>query len=80
MPGKSSECPLDICNTGFCSNDGCNSGICTRMGCHIMTKGEKKLCYIDTNNCDEGLKCMKQDDGCNNGIGRCDKSGESEYE
>ena len=78
MSGKRSECPKDICNTGFCNN-GCHSGMCTKMACHIMTKGENKLCYIDRNNCDEGLKCTKQDDGCNNGIGRCVKSGESEF-
>ena len=79
MPGKRSECPGDICNTGPCSIAGCHSRICTKIGCHTK-KGENKLCYIDTNNCEEGLKCMKQNDGCNNGIGRCVKSGKSEYE
>ena len=80
MPGKRSECPGDICNTGPCSNAGCHTGVCTKAGCHINKKGENKLCFIDSNNCDDGLKCMKQDDGCNNGIGRCVKSGKSEYE
>ena len=78
MPGKRSECPGDICNTGPCSNAGCHTGICTKAGCHVGKKGENQLCNIERSNCDEGLKCMKQDDGCNNGIGRCVKSGESE--
>ena len=46
------------------------------MACHKNTKGENELCYIEGNNCDEGLECMKQDDGCDNGIGRCVKYGE----
>ena len=77
VPGKRTECPNDICNKGFCSK-GCATGACTKVRCHVRTKRENDLCYIEKNNCDEGLKCMKQDDGCNNGIGRCVKSGESE--
>jgi len=74
VPGKRTECPNDICNKGFCSK-GCATGACTKVRCHVRTKRENDLCYIERNNCDEGLKCMKQDDGCNNGIGRCVKSG-----
>ena len=73
-PGKRTECPRDICNSGVCSTKGCVIG-CTKKGCHVRTKGENQLCYIDRNNCGEGLKCKKQDDGCNNGVGRCVKSG-----
>ena len=74
-PGKITDCPADTCNLGGC-NKGCAVGACTRKRCDVHTKGENQLCYIDTNNCDKGLKCMKQDDGCNNGIGRCVNSGE----
>ena len=76
--GKRTECPRDICNFGVCSSKGCVIG-CTLKGCHVRTKGENQLCYIDTNNCNKGLKCKKQDDGCNNGVGRCVKSGELDY-
>ena len=76
-PGKRIECPSDRCNTGHC-NKGCHALTCTRMRCHSRTKGEHELCYIDRNNCEKGLKCTKQDDGCNNGVGRCVKSSEFE--
>jgi len=74
VSGKRAECPGDICNSGFCSKE-CATGSCTKALCHVQTKGENQLCYIESNNCDKGLKCMKQVDGCNNGIGRCVKSG-----
>ena len=77
MSGERTECPGDVCNAGFCSK-GCHTRRCTIKGCHKNTKGENELCYIEGNNCDEGLECRKQDDGCDNGIGRCVKYGESE--
>ena len=77
--GKRLECPWDTCNRGTCFR-GCASTICTKKGCDDVTKGENQLCHLKRNNCDKGLKCMKQDDGCDNGIGRCIKSGKSKCE
>ena len=68
------ECPRDNCNNGYCER-GCASGACTWKDCDDIKKAENRLCYVTTNNCQKGLKCMKQDDGCDNGIGRCVKSG-----
>ena len=79
VPGKITECPRDTCNSGFCLK-GCASGGCTYMGCNDFTKGENQLCLLKNGNCDKGLKCTKQDDGCDNDIGRCVKSGKSKYE
>ena len=77
--GKSSECPFDTCNGSGCKR-GCTTGGCTYVGCKDKTKGENQLCDVKSGNCDKGLKCMKQDDGCDNGFGRCVKSGKSKYE
>ena len=44
------------------------------MGCPSNKKKENQLCVLSMNNCEEGLQCVKQDDGCNNEIGRCVKS------
>ena len=38
-------------------------------------KTENRLCIIEINNCHDGLECVDQDDGCNNGVGRCVKKG-----
>ena len=74
--GERPECPWDTCNIGACLN-GCSAPGCTKAGCNDETKGENQLCHLGTGNCDKGLKCMKQDDGCDNQIGRCVKSGKS---
>ena len=72
------DCPGDTCNIGGCKN-GCYMFGCTRIGCNDTTKGENKSCRLEFGNCDKGLKCMKQDDGCDNDYGRCVKSGKSKY-
>jgi len=71
--GTESECPFDTCNGSGCKK-GCATGGCTYVGCNDTTKGENQLCVVKSDNCDKGLKCMKQDDGCDNGYGRCVKS------
>ena len=76
VSGERPECPWDTCNIGTCVN-GCSSPGCTKAGCNDDTKGENQLCLLEFGNCDKGLKCMKQDDGCDNQIGRCVKSGKS---
>ena len=45
------------------------------MGCWVHGKGENDLCALKQNNCKDGLKCVDQEDGCDNGVGRCEKSG-----
>ena len=45
------------------------------MGCDEHNQNENKLCDLKSNNCKDGLKCVEQDDGCDNGIGRCVKIG-----
>lgn len=73
--GKRSECPWDTCNSSGC-NKGCASRGCTKAGCmkkDAHTKKENQLCVLKRGNCKKGFKCMNQDDGCNNGIGRCVK-------
>jgi len=80
--GELTWCPSDTCNLGFCKN-GCASESCaTWKGCPgkfiefaVQEKYENQLCIIRTNNCKSGLKCVDQEDGCDNGIGRCIKSG-----
>jgi len=74
---EATRCPRDTCNQGFCKN-GCASEFCaTWAGCpgQLRKKHENQLCIIRTNNCKSGLKCVDQEDGCDNGIGRCIKSG-----
>ena len=40
----------------------------------IGLKNENELCTLRRDNCDKGLKCTKEDDGCDgNKIGRCKK-------
>ena len=74
------ECPWDRCNKGKCIK-GCNSGACTRKGCpNGHTKKENQLCVMSRNNCQEGLQCVKQDDGCNNEFGRCVKPSKENYQ
>ena len=45
------------------------------MRCDEHNQNENKLCDLKSNNCKDGLKCVEQDDGCDNGIGRCVKTG-----
>ena len=77
-PGTVTECAGDNCNLGPCNNKGCLSLTCTKKPC--PPRGQRKtlhqLCFIDRNNCDKHLICTKQDDGCNNGVGRCVMYGE----
>ena len=68
------DCPYDTCNRGGCSN-GCWDHTCTKIGCDESNKNENQLCDLKSNNCKNGLKCIEQDDGCDNGIGRCVKTG-----
>ena len=80
-------CPEDTCNQGFCEN-GCAFESCaTWKGCPgeftefaVQEKQENQLCIIRKNNCISGLKCVDQEDGCDNGIGRCIKSGKLKYD
>ena len=73
--GTSAECPSDNCNTAACYN-GCIYGGCTRIGCYgDIRKDENQTCVLSDGNCQEGLKCVDQDDGCDNDYGRCVKSG-----
>ena len=71
---RSVECPLDTCNFGGCHN-GCAGMGCTLLGCDNINKNENQLCVLSINNCIDGLRCVDQDDGCDNGIGRCAKTG-----
>ena len=68
------ECPGDTCNIGGCRN-GCYGLGCTEMMCDEYNKDENKICVLKLNNCKDGLKCVDQDDGCDNGVGRCVKTG-----
>ena len=70
---SNAECPWDTCNAGVCQN-GCASG-CTLMACDDDNKDENQLCDLRQSNCKEGLKCVDQEDGCDNDIGKCVKSG-----
>ena len=71
---KIGDCPDDTCNAGVCDH-GCVVG-CTKMACFgDQRKHENQLCYVSSNNCRDGLKCIAQNDGCNYGLGRCVKSG-----
>ena len=70
---KMIECPYDKCNAGLCQN-GCATG-CTWKGCDDYNKDENQLCDLKQSNCKDGLKCVDQEDGCDNGIGKCVKSG-----
>ena len=36
-------------------------------------KFENQACNLDTDNCDYGLTCQEEDDGCENGVGKCRK-------
>ena len=72
--GMSKECPGDTCNFGSC-DDGCYSLGCTEMACDEHNKDENQICVLKLNNCKDGLKCVDQDDGCDNGVGRCIKTG-----
>ena len=74
--GSVSECPRDICNTGGCDK-GCATAGCSWMGCpNGHTKKENQLCVLSRNNCEDGLKCVDQDNGrCNNDFGKCVKPG-----
>ena len=59
--------------------NGCVGG-CTLMGCWHkesggMKKKENEICSLSRDICGDGLKCVEQDDGCDNGAGRCEKSG-----
>ena len=72
--GRHVVCPRDTCNGGFCHN-GCASLGCTEMACLDYKKDENQLCSLKQSNCKEGLKCVDQEDGCDNGIGKCVKSG-----
>ena len=75
LNGTTVECPSDNCNTAACYN-GCIYGGCTRIGCNGDTrKDENQTCVLSDNNCKDGLKCVDQDDGCDNDYGRCVKSG-----
>ena len=74
--GERSECPWDTCNTGPCLN-GCSTNICTKMGCDERNKNENQLCVLSQHNCKRGLICADQNDGCDNGIGRCIKIGKN---
>ena len=77
FPETLAECPTDNCNSAGCYN-GCNDGGCTRMGCNgDIRKNENQTCVLSNDNCKEGLKCVDQDDGCDNDYGRCVKSGEN---
>ena len=77
FPETLAECPTDNCNSAGCYN-GCNDGGCTRMGCNgDIRKDENQTCVLSNDNCKEGLKCVDQDDGCDNDYGRCVKSGEN---
>ena len=72
---KRTECPRDTCNIAHCFN-GCNTGACTWAGCPGRhDKDENRVCDLKRNNCKTGLKCIKQDDGCDNDVGRCVKAG-----
>lgn len=68
------ECPHDTCNYGYCQN-GCASSACTKIACDDYNKDENQLCSLKKSNCKDGLKCVDQEDGCDNGIGKCVKSG-----
>ena len=68
------ECPSDTCNRGMCHN-GCVGMGCTEMRCDYQNKNENQLCELSLNNCVDGLRCVDQNDGCDNGIGRCVKTG-----
>ena len=71
--GKYSECPWDNCNSSRC-HKGCASSGCTKAWCDAdPTKKENQLCLLKDGDCEKGLRCVKQNDGCNNGIGRCSK-------
>ena len=71
--GKRSECPWDNCNSTRCYK-GCASRGCTKMFCNKdPRKKENQLCLLKSDNCEKGFKCLNQDDGCNNGVGRCVK-------
>ena len=41
------------------------------MRCDERNKKENQLCSLSQNNCIPGLECVDQNDGCDNGIGRC---------
>ena len=73
-PWKTLDCPYDTCNNGGCLN-GCASYGCTLMRCFDNNKDENQLCILRQPNCKDGLKCVDQEDGCDNGIGKCVKSG-----
>ena len=68
------DCPHDTCNYGKCV-DGCAQTYCTKMACPVQNGGvkqEDELCSLWRNNCDKGLKCIEEDDGCEgNDVGRC---------
>ena len=49
--------------------------MCTKLACHDHGKKFKKLgqlCSIFFNNCIGDLQCVKQPDGCNNYVGKCE--------
>lgn len=70
----STEWPGDTCNIGGCRN-GCYGLACTEMMCDERNKDKNQICVLKLNNCKDGLKCVDQDDGCDNGVGRCVKTG-----
>ena len=74
------KCPHDTCNYGYCEN-GCASSVCTKMPCDKDdNKDENQLCSLKRSNCKDGLICVDDEDGCDNGIGRCLKSGQLKYQ
>ena len=67
--------PWNNCNGAICDFNDCVLGH-TKFGCFGNDeKGENELCGLKKNNCKDGLKCVDQEDGCDNGVGRCVKSG-----
>ena len=77
IPGKEAECPKHNCGRAACSANGCILDCYLPevemdcFGCDDDEKEEHQLCDIERNNCKNGLNCMKQDDGCDNVVGRC---------
>ena len=67
--------PWDGCNYAVCNDNDCVVGI-SYKGC-VGDKGkeENELCDLTRDNCNDGLECVDQNDGCDNDVGRCKKLG-----
>ena len=73
---RSVTSPWDNCNAAMCDSNNCVSGTTLLPTCpEGDMKEESELCGLRQNNCKDGLKCVDQEDGCDNDVGICVKSG-----